>query len=76
MARMRNPIVAGALLWAVSLVAGPAVADQIKVLSFNVRGLPPELIEDRSTQMSQIASKIEEFRDGSSVAAPTHRPRL
>jgi hypothetical protein len=65
---MRNPIVAGALLWAVSLVAGPAAAGQIKVLSFNVRGLPPELIEDRSTEMPQIASKIEEFRDGSSVA--------
>ncbi|HEY2772777.1 MAG TPA: endonuclease/exonuclease/phosphatase family protein [Candidatus Binatia bacterium] len=46
-----------------SAVASPGVslAGTFAVLTYNVRGLPPPLIEDRHTQISEIAPLLEDF---------------
>jgi hypothetical protein len=51
----------GAALLVVSLLPATAAAGQFAVLSYNVRGLPPEVIENRTDEMEAIALKLEDF---------------
>ncbi|MBI5506126.1 MAG: endonuclease/exonuclease/phosphatase family protein [Deltaproteobacteria bacterium] len=53
-------MLAGAALL-IGLATTQAGAASFSVLDYNVRGLPPPFIEDRTTQMAQIAPKLEDF---------------
>ena len=53
-------ILATGLVFA-ALPAAHAVAAELSVLTYNVRGLPPQVIEDRTTQIAAIAPLLEDF---------------
>ena len=48
-------------LFAACVVPSPSPAADFAVLSYNVKGLPPEVIEDRTQQIAQIAPLLEDF---------------
>jgi hypothetical protein len=48
-------------LMATTLVNGTAWAGSVAVMSYNVRGLPAAVIENRTTQMAAIAPLLEDF---------------
>lgn len=56
-------VVTASMFAAALAAATPAVADTgtIAVLSYNVRGLPKEVIEDRTAQIAAIAPKLEDI---------------
>jgi hypothetical protein len=65
----RSPRIASqltALLVAVTVPA-TALAGSFAVMSYNVRGIPPPAIEDRSAQIAAIAPRLEDFH---TAAAP------
>jgi hypothetical protein len=45
---------------AVAAVA-PSHAETVEVLTYNVRGLPPQVIEDRAEEIAAIATRLEDF---------------
>ncbi|HYC57440.1 MAG TPA: endonuclease/exonuclease/phosphatase family protein [Candidatus Binatia bacterium] len=53
-----NSVLAAAAL---ACLSAQAHADIIPVLTYNVRGLPPQVIEPRATQIAAIAGKLEDF---------------
>jgi hypothetical protein len=46
---------------AVAAVVGNAVAHDVTVMTYNVRGLPPQVIEDRTAEIAAIAPLLEDF---------------
>lgn len=55
------------------LAATAAAADPVEVLTYNVRGLPPQVIEDRTQEIAAIAPLLEDYHtpDGSHEGAAT-----
>lgn len=60
---MKQSSVATIALAAVVMGSGAtnAAAGSFAAMSYNVRGLPPQVIEDRTAQMALIAPKLEDF---------------
>lgn len=50
-----------ALACAATGLPAPAAAETFAVLSYNVRGIPPPAIEDRTAEIEQIAPLLEDF---------------
>jgi len=49
------------LAFAAALVPATALAGSFAVMSYNVRGLPPQVIEDRTSQIAAIAPLLEDY---------------
>ena len=54
---------ASSVATALFLLGAPSAvgADDLSVMTYNVRGLPPQVIEDRTEQMAAIAPRLEDF---------------
>ncbi len=59
MNRARVVFVSAAL--ATCSLVGPAQAETFSVMTYNVRGLPPQVIEDRTAEIAAIAPLLEDF---------------
>ncbi|MEE8310724.1 MAG: endonuclease/exonuclease/phosphatase family protein [Candidatus Binatia bacterium] len=61
------------LLAAVVVLSGlhvaEATAQQFSVLSYNVRGIPAPLIEDRTVEIAEIAPRLEDYHDAGGLHA-------
>jgi len=54
--------------FALTLVpASHALATQFTTMTYNVRGLPPQVIEDRTTEIAAIAPLLEDFHNSGGV---------
>ncbi|HYC00899.1 MAG TPA: hypothetical protein VEC57_17330 [Candidatus Limnocylindrales bacterium] len=52
-------------------LAAQASAEIVPVLTYNVRGLPPQVIEDRTAEIAAIAPKLEDFHTAGGEYAGT-----
>jgi hypothetical protein len=57
----RAKLLLATLMLIVAPFANEARGDTFSVLTYNVRGIPPPVIEDRTAQMAAIAPKLEDF---------------
>ena len=63
----RKTIVGAFALALFTVPPGSAKAAQLTTLTYNVRGLPPQVIEDRTAGIAAIAPLLEDFHNAGGV---------
>lgn len=63
----RKTIVGAFALALLAVPAASATAAQFTTLTYNVRGLPPQVIEDRTAEIAAIAPLLEDFHNAGGV---------
>jgi len=64
---IHKTVVGAFTLTLLAVPAANATAAQFTTLTYNVRGLPPQVIEDRTAEIAAIAPLLEDFHDAGGV---------